>query len=94
MLFRVHDLTIAFRRTVFHKDRVPQWIKQLRVMVQVFIPFDLFGIQAAEVIFSEPHHKEGPGDHVIVPQRSVEGQSLQLALVITDDTGVILPGIQ
>ena len=93
VLFGVHDLSIAFRRTVFHKDRVPQWIKQLRVMVQGFIPFDLFGSQAAEVILRETDHKEGSGDHIIVPQRSVEGQSLQLAFVIADDTGIILPGI-
>lgn len=93
MLFGVHDLSIAFRRTVFHKDRVPQWIKQLQVMVQGFIPFDLFGSQATEVILRETDHKEGSGDHIIVPQRSVEGQSLQLAFVIADDTGIILPGI-
>ena len=29
VLFGVHDLPIAFRRTVFHNNRVPQWKKQL-----------------------------------------------------------------
>ena len=62
-------------------------------MVHRFIPFDLFGGQAAKVIFSEPNHKEGPGDHVIVPQHPIERQSLQLAFIIADDASVILPGI-
>ena len=84
VLFGVHDLPIAFRRAVFHKDRVSQWIKQLRVMVQCFIPFDLFGSQAAEVILREADHKEGPGNHIIVPQCSVEGKILQLAFIIAD----------
>ncbi len=84
VLFGVHDLPIAFRRTVFHNNRVPQWKKQLRGMVHRFIPFDLFGGQAAKVIFSEPNHKEGPGDHVIVPQHPIERQSLQLAFIIAD----------
>lgn len=84
MLFGVHDLPIAFRRTVFHKDRVSQWIKQLRVMVQGFIPFDLFGSQAAEVILRETDHKESSGNHIIVPQCSVEGKILQLAFIIAN----------
>ena len=47
--------------------------------------------QAGKIIFPKAADKEIPGKNIIIFQRAIQGLAFQLSLVITNDTGVILP---
>ena len=89
----VHDLFVLFRGTILHENRIPQTAKYLRVMEQFLIPPELLRGQVGEILVCKAHHEKGSCNDVIIAQHPVERQPLQLAFVIADDTGAILPGV-
>ena len=70
----LHELSVAFRRSVFHTQGLAQQEKQLRVVVHFFVVLHLLRGKVSKIVAGQPADEKCAVDNVIVAQHTVQRQ--------------------